>query len=241
MNEVRSGSRWNLPRTAWIAFGVILLSVLVALLRSFIQPTLERELYHLSGLLLLAGLFGPGLLRESGLLRDRDEFQAAAARRAGFRAFLTGGITLLMLAHFMPWPDPPVMGRELPKLPLQTTLLVMLLTYVCSYLLDYWGTRRGATVILGTMAALSAFGAILDEMPDLMHVLIDLRFSAGFLLALLIARRYLQVAGLFLFAMLLLILVNAHALANTSHLPILALLTTPPLICGVAMIREEES
>lgn len=241
MGVMSSASSRRLPRAVWIAFGLVLLSFALDLIRVLVQPVADRPLYHFAGLLLMAGLFGPGLLRELGLLRDRDEFQAAAARRAGYRAFLAGGLALLMLSHFMPWPDPPTLGRELPKLPMQTTLLVMLITYICSYLLDYRGTVRGAASILTVMAILAALGAVLDEMPDLLHVLIDLRFSAGFLLALLIARRYPQVAGIFLLAMVLLILVNARALAGTLHLPQLAILITPTAICGTALIRGEDS
>jgi len=192
---------WGLPRAAWIVFGLILLGLALSALRTLIQPSWERLLYHVSGALILCGFFGPGLLREAGFLRDQDEFQVAVAQRAGWRAFLTGGLALLLLSHFMPWPEPPALGRELPKLPLSAVLLVMLLTFVCSYLQDYWGARRGAAIFLGAMAGLLVLVALL-ELPDWSGVLIDLRFSAGLLLALLI---------------------------------------TPPLVAGAALLRDRDA
>ena len=197
--------RWGLPRAAWIAFGLILLGLLVAVLRTLIQPTLERPLYHLSGALGLLGLFGPGLRRELGLLRDQDEFQLAVAQRAGWRAFLAGGLTLLLLAHFMPWPAPPAWGRELPKLPINTALLALLALF---------------------------------ELPSFTGVLIDLRFSAGLVLALLIARRYPQVGGLFLLLLAVLTLAALRDAQEATRLSFGALLITPPLITGAALLRE---
>lgn len=232
---------WGLPRMAWLAFGLLLLATLLAALRTLIQPTLERPLYHGAGLLFFAGLFGPGLLREFGLLRDQDELQLQAARRAGWRAFLYGGAALLLLAHFMPWSDlPDFGGRELPKLPLNSVLLVMLVTYVCSYLQDYWGARRGATAVLAVMAVLMAFGALLDEWPRFWHILVDLRLSAGFLLAILILRRYPQVAGIFLVALALLFMLNLQVADPILRFSLAPLLVAPPLILGTALIRDRE-
>lgn len=228
---------WGLPRAAWVAFGLLLLGLIAGVLRTLIHPTLERPLYHLADALILCGLFGPGLLREFGLLRDQDEFQAAVAQRAGWRAFLAGGLALLLMAHFTPWPDPSTFGRELPKLPIYSALLAMLLTYVCSYLQDYWGARRGAAAVLGTLAALLALFA-LDELPSLAGVLIDLRFSAGLLLAILLMRRLPQVAGVLLLVFALLAFIAMRSAGDLTRLPLAALLITPPLVLGTTLIRE---
>lgn len=228
---------WGLPRAAWIAFGLLLLGVLLGVLRTLIHPTLERPLYHLADALILCGLFGPGLLRELGLLRDQDEFQAEVALRAGWRAFLAGGLALLAMAHFMPWSESSGLGRELPKLPIHTALLAMLLTYVCSYLQDYWGARRGAAAVLGTLAALLSLFA-LDELPSLAGVLLDLRFSAGLLLALLLMRRLPQVAGVLLLVFALLAFIAVRSAGELTRMPLAALLITPPLVTGATLIRE---
>ncbi len=225
---------WGLPRGAWIGFGLALLGFLAATCYTI---TMNRWLYHLSGLLILVGIFGQGILRELGILSDQDEFQAGVARRAGYRSFLAGGVTILLLSHFLPWP-PDFSGRELPKIPLGQVLLVMLLTYICSYLLDYWGRRKGAEVILGSMAALACLGAALDELPDIGHFLVDLRFTAGLLLGIAIARRYSQVAGLYLLVFVMLAVVNYVALGQPPlHMEFLILLALPPFAVALALLR----
>jgi len=230
---------WGLPRSAWIGFGIVMLGVATQFL-SLAFPAQHEVIYSVSSLLIVIGLFGPGVLRELGVLKDQDEYQAGAARRAGHRAFLAGGVTILLLIHFKPWPDGPPMSSEMPVIPLSTVILVMLLTYLCSYLLEYWGARRGAAAILGTMAVIGAVGAALDELPDLWHFLVDLRFTAGFLLGIAISRRYPQVAGLYLFVVVFLILINHFAFPATdpSRLMLLAVLVLPPLAAGIAVIKE---
>ena len=54
------------------------------------------------GFLVLAaiGTFGPGILREMGILNDQDEFQRIAARKAGYHAFLTAGLLSFFLVAF---------------------------------------------------------------------------------------------------------------------------------------------
>ncbi len=39
------------------------------------------------------GTFGPGILREWGWVKDKDEFQMRAVHRAGYHAYLAGGLT----------------------------------------------------------------------------------------------------------------------------------------------------
>lgn len=95
-------------------------------------------------LLVAMGAFGPGILREVGVLRDKDEFERAAARRAGYHAYLvTGCLTFAIYAftrsgHVLKSPE------ELSGLYL--TLLTF--TWMFSSLLAYWGPQRAAFVIL---------------------------------------------------------------------------------------------
>ena len=53
------------------------------------------------------GTFGPGVLRELGWLRDKDEFQMEAQRRAGYHGFLAAGLlplgALWLLPEGSPW------------------------------------------------------------------------------------------------------------------------------------------
>ncbi len=72
MNEPSEGRK--LPSTTGlIAGGLVVLGVMLWMLVN-------------KGLLVVAGLgvFGPGILREIGLLNDQDEFQRQSAYQAGY-------------------------------------------------------------------------------------------------------------------------------------------------------------
>ena len=99
------------------------------------------------GFLVLVGLgtLGPGLLRELGWLRDKDEFQMEAARRAGYHGFLAAGLVAFMLAaHYRRQPDLVAAPGDAVEL----VLAVLWFTWLLSSLLAYWGARRMAVRIL---------------------------------------------------------------------------------------------
>jgi hypothetical protein len=96
-------------------------------------------------LLSAAGTFGPGILRELGVLADRDEFQRQAVYRAGYHAFLTTGLAAFVLIAFFRSAERSITDIE----ELATLLLVILwCTWFLSWLLDYWGPQKTAARIL---------------------------------------------------------------------------------------------
>ena len=107
------------------------------------------------------GAFVPGILREFGLLRSRDEFQTAASRRAGYRAYLVGGLftaAIVTVLH-LTGDDPPY-----PADLITIVLVVLGLTWSFDYIMSYWGARKTASRLLiafgafwGLFAILSAF------------------------------------------------------------------------------------
>lgn len=101
-------------------------------------------------MLTAAGTFGPGLLREIGLLTDKDEFQRQAEYRAGYHAFLVTGIVAFLLLAFVRSDD-----RDLKNPEEITTLLLSLLWFVwfLSSLLSYWGPQKTAFRVLNAYGA----------------------------------------------------------------------------------------
>ena len=90
-------------------------------------------------------MFTPGILRELGILRDKDEFQLEAARRAGYHAYLAGGLfAFLMIAWFRS--TEPVVKH--PDAFLDGVLVVMWFTWLLSSLFSFWGRIRTATTLL---------------------------------------------------------------------------------------------
>lgn len=99
------------------------------------------------GLLVVAGLgaFGPGILRELGWLNDQDEFQRQAARRAGYHAWLVGGLAAVLILSVLQWGK---QGTEVSIEWIGLILALMWLIWLFSALLTYWGARRTTTVVL---------------------------------------------------------------------------------------------
>lgn len=96
-------------------------------------------------LLAALGTFGPGIFRELGWLRDKDEFQLQAAHRAGYHAFLTSGLMAFVLLAFFRSGERAVKDTE----ELATLFLATLwFTWFLSSMLDYWGPQKMAARIL---------------------------------------------------------------------------------------------
>ncbi len=97
------------------------------------------------------GTFGPGILRELGWLRDRDECQLRAARRAGYHAYLAGGLLVFLLVALFRART----GSDGQPIPLAnpgalatTILAVMWFTWLISSLLSFWGPQKTARRLL---------------------------------------------------------------------------------------------
>ncbi len=118
------------PLPGLIAAGLVILGVLLSI-------------FVAEGFLALAGLgaFGPGILRELGLLRDQDEFQRQAAHRAGYHAYLIGGLaTAFVVAALRSREATLEDSSEWVML----ILVVLWTTWLFSALLAYWGARKMA-------------------------------------------------------------------------------------------------
>jgi hypothetical protein len=105
-----------------------------------------QEVWPPAVLLIAAGAFLPGLLREMGLGRG-DEFQMQVSRRSGQWACLLGGSTLVLMLLLRPWERIPDPGPAA-VFALRITLLVMILTYLLVSLVGYWGVRRAVSRLL---------------------------------------------------------------------------------------------
>jgi hypothetical protein len=96
-------------------------------------------------LLAAVGTFGPGVLRETGWLRDKDELQLRAAHRAGYHAYVTCGIAAFVsLAYFQSGIQDVADSQNLALL----FLALLCCTWFLSALLSYWGPRKTAARIL---------------------------------------------------------------------------------------------
>jgi hypothetical protein len=202
------------------------------------------------GFLALAalGTFGPGILRELGLLRDRDEFQLRAAHRAGHHAYLVTGLIAFLLVAFVRSKEPGPVNPE----PLITAFLVILwFTWLLSSLLAYWGPRRTASRLLMVFGSVWLVFAVLSnlgpEYRGILGVLIGASITLPFFALAYTARRWPRITGgillacsAFFFYFFKLYEIFEHPL-EMGRPVVLVLFLGPLLASGIALLGVDSS
>ncbi|MCK9995691.1 MAG: hypothetical protein KAH56_05335 [Candidatus Krumholzibacteria bacterium] len=130
-----SSSFWRRRPTVATLVGAVLVIL------GFLLAIIDWRFLALSAL----GTFGPGILREWGWVKDKDEFQMQAVHRAGYHAYLAGGLTAFMLVGIIRSAGEAVEhAGEL----VTVVLAVLWFTWLLSSLYSYWGPRRTVSRIL---------------------------------------------------------------------------------------------
>lgn len=135
-----------------VAGGLVVAGILLWML-------MDRSLLVVAGL----GAFGPGILRELGWLRDQDEFQRQAAHRAGYHAWLVGGLAAVLVLSVLELGDA---AAEAPVEWIRLILALMWLSWLFSALLAYWGaksTARRVLLVFGSFWLVFAVATVIGE------------------------------------------------------------------------------
>lgn len=201
------------------------------------------------------GAFGPGMLRELGLLRDQDEFQREAARRAGYHAYLIGGFAAVLIIASLEW-----QVREHPSAEwLLLVVVILWMTWVFSALIAYWGAQRMTATVLAIFGLFWAVFLIASAIGDriwdhqarevLQFSVLAVGLLGAFFLPLWAVWRWPRVIGGFLVAAAVLIYLLIFARMpggpreSARWLTMVSLLV-PLAACGIALLRagapEEE-
>ncbi len=228
------------PLPGLIAGGLVILGVLLSM-------------FVAEGLLVVAGLgaFGPGILRELGWLKDQDEFQRQAAHRAGYHAYLIGGLAAVLAVSGLRWRDANQGGAEW----IMLILVVLWMTWLFSALLAYWGARKMASRVLfafGAFWAVFVLASVIGESKNLGEFLLgSLMGSIVVVPFLVLARmagrwpRRRTGAVLLAVAALLLVMFVPPQVARPLKLPSMlvtdVLLLVPLIGSGIALLRDEGS
>jgi len=229
-----------LPRpAALIAAGLVAAGVLLWMF-------VDKSLLLVSGL----GAFGPGILREAGLARDHDEFQRQAAHRAGYRAYLAGGLCVVLAYSLQQWKRSGITADG--EWPL-VVLLVLWLTWLFSALIGYWGARRTTTTVLLSFGSFLALFVLADLFGSSGPEVSVWQAALGFLVGTLLVgsffvpawtvRRWPRATGIALLALtVVLFMVFRWAPGGgvrwTMMGPIDVVIFAPLLACGIALLRE---
>ena len=164
--HVVNHSSRRLPSIDWIALG---LGVAGLMLSRIPGPGWGSWV----GLLGLA-VFGPPLLREIGVLEDEDEYTRNIRWRAGFHAALVVGLLVFLNKVLYPLiaSHPEAMVRKAGFFPVDFLRQTLVLAFLLSFLIQYWGAPKGVFRLLLGLAGLTLAEAIMlmlrqpvDKMP----------------------------------------------------------------------------
>ena len=108
------------------------------------------------GLLGLA-VFGPPALRELGLLGDEDEYSRSIRWRAGFHAVLV--VAAMIFLNNVLYPliasHPDAMARKVYFFPVVYLRMGLVLSFLISFFIQYWGAQKGVFRLLLGLAGLT--------------------------------------------------------------------------------------
>jgi len=190
------------------------------------------------------GTFGPGLLRELGWLKDKDEFEIQAARRAGYHAFLASGLAaFLWIAFVRSGP------RQLKSPEELATFFAAILwfTWMFSSLVNYWGARKTAfRILLAYGAAWMAFN-VLDELTHPVAMLMQSLLTVPFFLCAWLSRQWPRSAGVLLLvaSVALFILIarvhEARGLGLVVSATTMVLFIGPLFASGIALLLRQSA
>ena len=234
MSETITRKRWRPTRTNLVAGGMVVVGFMLTGISWWFL------------LLAALGTFGPGILREMGWLRDKDEFQRQASYRAGYHAFLTAGLVCFCLMAYFRSEERMVKDPE----ELATLFLAILwFTWFLSSLLDFWGPQKTAARILCAFGSVWLVFTIVSNLgPEwsgwtalLLHPLLTLPF---FVLAWL-SRRWPRTAGVLLlvasiFFMQVLGFFRSSPLGLVTRCITFTLFLGPLLASGIALLCSEK-
>ena len=193
-------------------------------------------------ILFLLGAFGPAALRALGLLRDLDEFQREAVRRAGYHAYIAGGVFLSVVVIAKQWGTA---NLDHDQLSASAGLAVLVITYFMSRLVSFWGARGAAFRVLLVFGSFWLAFVVLSH-PGI-EMLVEGLVALPFFLLAFTSRRWPRASGAVLllaggFAFWFFKLARAFQ-GNQGALMVIVAFVVPLVAMGVALLatRPEEA
>lgn len=195
-------------------------------------------------ILMAMGAFGPGILRQIGLLNDLDEFQKEASAKAGLRAYLAGAVFLMAVLIAQSWHRLDL-GND--QIPASTVVTFMLVVYYASYCLSFWDARKAVSRVLLAFGVFWLAFVILSHASEPRVLLGEgLLVPGPFILCAVLCRWWPRVVGLILLGVSVWTIVFFNMLSIGEADPervfqkasIIVLIPLPLAVSGLALVTS---
>ncbi len=239
----------NVLREKWHWFGGVTNLSLVTVIAIALVAVglLLGATTHAAFMILFAlGAFGPGLLRQMGLLDDLDELQKEAAAKSGLRAYLVTAILLMAVVIAENW-NGLDLGLAREHVPASSVVLLMLVVYYASYCLSFWDTRKAVSRVLLAIGLFWLSFVVLSHPSEPGPLIGESLVVAGpFLAAAVLCRWFPRTVGLALIALALGSIYFFHMIRFGDSFAesiafggfTLLLIPLPLTVAGVALIAD---
>ena len=190
-------------------------------------------------LVFAAGVFGPGALRELGVLNDQDEFQREASRAAGYRAYLAAG---LFVSAWLAVGQRGManLDSEL-AMTVSMVLILLIVVWLLSALFGYWDARRATFRILLAFGSFWLAFVVLSHLTEPAMLLWEALVAAPFFVLAWTAQRWPRSTGIALvsvsvFAFFAFDMYEAFS-SRLNAWPVILTMFLPLTACGLALLR----
>ncbi|MBX3432667.1 MAG: hypothetical protein KF847_05055 [Pirellulales bacterium] len=234
VSKRKVGGQMGITPFTWLAVGLVASGLALGV-------TVHRGWMILAAL----GAFGPGVLRELGVLRDFDELQKTAAAKAGLRAYLATGVALFVVVIGQTW-NRLDLGTDL--VPASLVLTVALVVYYASYCLSFWDPKVAVSRVLWAFGLLWLAFVLMSHGNEPVAALAEGLIVPGpFILGALLCKRWPRAVGAGLLVACAAIICffgmyqlgDAESRNHAGRMYTITLIPLPLAIAGVALVTAE--
>lgn len=186
-----------------------------------------------------AGVFGPGALRELGVLKDQDEFQREASRAAGYRAYLAAGLFVSVWLAAAQRGSTSLDGEV--AMSVVMVLILLMVVWLLSVLFGYWDAQKATSRILMAFGFFWLAFIVLSHLTEPAMLLMEVLPAVPFFALAWTVRRWPRATGA------LLVFLGIYAFfsfdmyeafqSRMNAWPVLLTMFIPAEACGLALLR----
>ena len=207
-------------------------------LGAILAVTVDMRFMLLAGM----GAFGPGFLRELGLIKDQDEFARLASYKAGYYASLFAGSTAIVLISILKAGKVDLDGESQA---LTIILAVIWLVSIFASLNRYWGVQKAVFRILIIFGSLWFVFVLLSHANEPLTALMESVIVLPFFILAWVSLHWTRIAGalivaLGIFCFFLFRMYQFDPIGFMSKFLIFLLFICPLLVAGLALLLKKQ-